>query len=399
MADVETIFYHRGKAMIHGVKKKKVLLASPLPPPHSGWERITEYILNSGLTKKFQIIHLDTSNKRMSNSERGRFDLLNIIMSLKSIFKLVILMCIYRPDISEIPLPQNRAGFLKWSCYILIASLFRSKIVSRLEGAEFDRFHKASSPLMKKYIQFILNRIDLMIVRANTLKHQLNGLIPFHKIKTIYHPISHETSQFSTRHHVQSSNTYPNILFLSHISKAKGALDLLKSIPFVIKEIPHINFLFTGDIIENEKNIMHINNPSSTRAEIETIIRSLKINDYVKFLGVVTGQRKRELLSMSTLLVLPSYSEAFSYVILEAMASGLPIITTPVGAFPEVFRQNVNVRYTEVGHPRHLAENILDLIRNPDLRLKMKHANYKLIQNSFTMAAFEDRMTEIFTGL
>ena len=379
--------------------KGKILLASPLPPPYSGYETITEYLLRSKITKEFDVIHLDTSNRR-SNSERGRFDILNSLQTLKLTMNLFRLLIIHRPQIANIPIARNKAGFLKWSVLIWIASVFRTDIVSRLGGEDFDKFYGASSSLMKKYIRFILKQISTVIVRAQRLKSQFDGLVPEEKIRVVYLPI--DTAEFrdiSDKPNGKVPRGEIKVLYVSHISKAKGALDLLKAIPIVVNQVSDIKFLFAGDIIKVERNILHIGNPPDILREIDSIIEKYKIRHYIEFLGLVVGQNKISTFLDADIFVFPSYSEGFPFVVLEAMAAGLPIVATPVGALPEVFKDGENVLFADRGNPQDIAEKILMLIRNPALREKMIAINHKNIEKRFNMDRFADQMLNVFKEL
>ena len=381
------------------MRKKKILLASPLPPPYSGYEKITQYILKSKISKEFEIIHLDTSNKR-SNVERGKFDFINILMNLRSIINIFKMLIIYQPEIANIPIARNRAGFLRWSALILAASLFQTKIVSRLGGADFDKFYQSSSYLMRKYIKFVLKQVDIIIVRANRLRAQFKGLVSERKLRVVYVPI--DVSEFDGYHRKFNKIYFKDeikVLYMSHVSKSKGALDLIKAIPIIIREIPNIKFLFAGDVLRIERNIIHIDDNPNVEKELNLLIRGENIRPYIKFLGIISGQKKIDTLFASDIFVFPSYSEGFPFVVLEAMAAGLPVIATPVGALPEVFDDGNNIVFINTGSPQDIAKKILALLKNPKLQEEMSIINRKLIEEKLNVDNFGDRMITIFNEL
>jgi len=131
------------------------------------------------------------------------------------------------------------------------------------------------------------------------------------------------------------------VLFIGHISKAKGALDLIKSIPLVVKQLPAVKFLFAGNVIERDYNIKFVQNST----HLCRLFWGLKDRypEHFEYLGVVTGKTKKELLKSVDILALPSYSEGFPFVVLEGMSAGLPVIATRVGALPEVFRHGEDI--------------------------------------------------------
>jgi glycosyltransferase involved in cell wall biosynthesis len=80
---------------------------------------------------------------------------------------------------------------------------------------------------------------------------------------------------------------------------------------------------------------------------------------------------------------LPSYSEGLPITILEAMATGLPIIASSVGSIPEVIQDGKNGFLIEAGDYKALAEKIKLLIRNKDLRQQMAINNVKKIAANY----------------
>ena len=103
------------------------------------------------------------------------------------------------------------------------------------------------------------------------------------------------------------------------------------------------------------------------------IVNCKKYNSNYK--GVVSVEEKIKLFKSSDIFVLPSYTEGLSMSCLEAMAFGLPVITTPVGAMPDVIKNGKNGIITPVADHERLFENIELLMNNRELRIKMGNNN------------------------
>jgi glycosyltransferase involved in cell wall biosynthesis len=89
-----------------------------------------------------------------------------------------------------------------------------------------------------------------------------------------------------------------------------------------------------------------------------------------------------DLYQRADVFVLPSRSETFGLAVAEALACGLPVITTRVGAFPEMVRDGVNGHLVPPGSPHLLAEAIRSLIDHPERRAAMGAASLDLARQA-----------------
>ncbi len=384
-------------------KKKKILLASPLPPPYSGYEKVTQTILGSDLVRKFDVVHVNTSNNRDSGV-RGSFDLANLLTSIRRWGELFVALFVHRPEVVNIPIARNRMGFLKYSLYILLAIFFRCRIVSKLGGENFDVFYERSSPLFQWYIRAVLKKIAIMVVEADRLQAQFAGLVEPERLRTVYLGLDMEKDFAALAGKTrpvpaEAPGKNVNVLFLGYISKAKGALDLLESIPAVVAHKDSVRFTLAGPMIRREKNIVHIDNPVDTKAAVEKILAVNDLCRHVRLPGEVTGDRKATVFRKADMFVLPSYSEGFPFVVLEAMAAGLPLITTRVGALPEILEEGRNVLFVKTSAPGELAEKIVALAENSQLRREMGAANRRLVEKKFNLNCFARQMEKIYDAV
>ena len=118
------------------------------------------------------------------------------------------------------------------------------------------------------------------------------------------------------------------------------------------------------------------------RKECEDIAHALGIEDNVRFLG--RRSDVAELLSAFDIYVLPSVAEASSLTLLEAMAAGLPIVTTHAGGNPEAVVNDVTGVLASPGNASGFARAIISLIKDPEKRRRMGEAGRKRLESSFT---------------
>lgn len=137
------------------------------------------------------------------------------------------------------------------------------------------------------------------------------------------------------------------LLHTSNFRPVKRVPDVVKIFNLVNKEIPS-KLLLIGD--------------GPDKFECEQLCKKLNITDRVKFLG------KKEIivdyLNSSDLFLLPSQSESFGLAALEAMACGVPVITSSVGGLPELVKHNECGFIAEIGDVERMAKYAIELLSN-----------------------------------
>ena len=137
------------------------------------------------------------------------------------------------------------------------------------------------------------------------------------------------------------------LIHTSNFRPVKRVPDTIKIFEEVQKEIPS-KLILVGD--------------GPDRSECERLSRQLDLCDKVKFLGKQDGLV--EILSSSDLFLIPSQSESFGLAALEAMACGLPVISSSVGGLPELVRHNETGFIAEIGDVDRMAKYALELLGN-----------------------------------
>jgi len=147
------------------------------------------------------------------------------------------------------------------------------------------------------------------------------------------------------------------LVHTSNFRTVKRVPDAIRVFEKVQKEIPS-KLILIGD--------------GPDRSECERICRQLELCDKVKFLGKQDGLV--EILASSDLFLIPSQSESFGLAALEAMACGLPVISSSVGGLPELVKHNETGFIAEIGDIDRMAKYALELLSN-DKKYKLFSEN------------------------
>ena len=131
---------------------------------------------------------------------------------------------------------------------------------------------------------------------------------------------------------------------------------------------------------------------------LEALARQLGIGDRVTFAGPVHGADKAALLHHAHLLVLPSYSENFGNVVLEAMAAGRPVVVTPeVGLAPTVTESGAGL--VADGDAEELSRAITALVNDPGRRDAMGARGRAVVAERYTWPAVAAQMESLYASV
>ena len=379
---------------------KAVLFIGPYPPPYAGPEQSMKNLLESNLRNRFNIVFLNT-NVRKSNHNKGRFDLVMVLAFFSFIFRLTKNIIKYHPSLVYYFVTATRIGWLGRDVWcIALSKLFGLKIVIHMRAGHF----KSNYERMTKFEQWLIKKscsmVDLGIVQSECLKNQYQSLIPEHKIVSIYNSV--DTDIYDNKN--ISTYNKNSILFLGHLSYAKGYCDLLQVIPEVVKLFPDVIFSFAGTFRDKERNVFH-NQITGEKLQFKSSKNCLDeyIGDQYKknyqYLGVVSGKDKIELLRNCNFLVLPSYSEGFSMSVLEAMAMGKPVVCSPVGAMGDIVIHGENGLINNPGDNEQLKDNIIALLDNVKMRNDMAENNYTCVRSMFRIDIITEQIGDCFESL
>ena len=114
------------------------------------------------------------------------------------------------------------------------------------------------------------------------------------------------------------------------------------------------------------------------------LCKNLGIKRNVEFKGSIIGRKLVEYYQKSNVLVLPSLSESFGMVLLEAMACKKPVIGSNVGGIPYVIDNDQNGLLVPPKDPQALADAIIKILTNPQLAKKMGEEGYEKVIKNFT---------------
>ncbi|MCC0015026.1 MAG: glycosyltransferase family 4 protein [Rhodobiaceae bacterium] len=126
------------------------------------------------------------------------------------------------------------------------------------------------------------------------------------------------------------------------------------------------------------------------------MVRSLGLQERIEVPGWLDGKAIDALLSSADILALPSQTENLPMSVIEAMANGLAIVTTPVGAIPDIIEDGVTGLFVEPGNAGQLSDALAHMIHDPALRRKLGQNARAYQQAHLDAANYAKRMVDIW---
>lgn len=243
-----------------------------------------------------------------------------------------------------------------------------------LDGSNrtYNRLRRVLSPLIH---QFIAVSQDLSRWLVETVN------IPESKVSQIYNGV--DTQRFTPRTST-GANTPPDLPEAFQPREGRlvlgtvGRLAAVKDQQLLLLAL-HQLVTLRPDLRERLRLLMVGDGPE--RPGLSEKINSLALNDLVWLAG--DRENIPELLRSMDIFILPSLGEGISNTVLEAMASGLPVIATAVGGNPELVQDGVSGLLFPVGDADALCQALITVIDAPDLRIAMGQAAQTRIRQQF----------------
>jgi D-inositol-3-phosphate glycosyltransferase len=183
----------------------------------------------------------------------------------------------------------------------------------------------------------------------------------------------------------------PVIVFAGRLERLKGAEIVIRALAQLPRESgqPAPVLLIIGD--DSHNGAAESAASGGERLRLRSLSQALGVAAQMRFLGAVDQPTLARYLSLAAVCVVPSYSESFGLVALEAAACGTPVVASRVGGLPTIVKDGLT-GYTLTSHdPAQFAERIGRLLQDEDLRQCFSRRS-RLVASQFTWQATVDRL-------
>lgn len=216
----------------------------------------------------------------------------------------------------------------------------------------------------------------------DTLRNKLN-VIPNGVDTQLFKPSKSAKQTLRARYGLDKDDLV--VLSVGRLVARKGFRDLLLAFRLVTRKIKDVKLILVGD--------------GPLERTLRKMATSLRISDRVIFAKEVTIDELRMHYAGAELFVLPSYYEGQGITYLEAMASGVPIVATNISAIPETVHHNENGLLVKLGNPEELADAIIELLEDDNLREGMGRKGRKMALKKYDWSLIGKRIESVYESL
>lgn len=352
--------------------KKKILITSPSIDTKdnvSGIANLTRLLIENNNIVDYKLFVVG----KKDNEDR---DMKWLIKQPLLIFSFVRSVLLDNISLIHINIPLEKYSSIANSVLAFLCYLFNKSYIIHIRGGKYSKNYNI--PMLHKYlIKKSLKHSECIVTLGEGERIYINKFynIDLNKITSL--PNSVQIPNIDVIKNKKKGIL--QILFLGRIDKNKGLTEIIDALK-QFKTSSEFNFNIAGE------------GPDKV-----WLLESL-LNERIKFTyhGIVSGDKKTELLSNSHIFLLPSYFEGLPNSLLEAMSYGVIPIITPVGSVTEVVKDKFNGLLVAVNNSLEIVNALTFIINNEAHRSNLSLNAYNSIKSDYSLTNYIDKLNEIY---
>ena len=367
-------------------KPLRILVVGQTPPPHGGQAVMIQALLQ-GRYSRIQLFHVRMTFSADMDSV-GKFALGKVFTLFATMARVAWARVRHRtPVLYYPPSGPNKVPVLRDIALLCATRWLFRRTVFHFHAGGVSEFAPQLPALIRPLFRMAYRRPDLAI-RTAAQNPDDGAALGARRCTVVPNGIA------DARHTLPEHEAGPGlpieILFVGVLVESKGVRVLLEAFATLRKQ---------G--VDARLRIMGRWNEEPLRAWAMGFIREQGIGDRVEFLGVLSGAEKNARFAACDIFCFPSWFEAesFGLVLVEAMQFAKPVVSTHWRGIPSVVEDGVNGYLVPVKDAHAVAEKLVVLARDPDLRRRMGEAGRRIFEERFTLEAFHRRMEDELAAL
>lgn len=353
-----------------------VCLVSPLPPPYGGISHWTKLILDHSEKDSratLQVVDTAIRWREVHDLAFWKRVIFGGMQLVRDFFKVSFCVSCMRPDVIHLT-TAGRLGLIRDFAVVILGKIFKTPVVYHIRFGRlsdlflFKNFEWRFFVLVAKYASCLIS-IDRKTFET------LLSVFPENKVVLI--PNCFDPRDFIAPSSSTVQDCRKSVVYLGWVIPTKGIGELVEAWRLVRRSGWKLIVVGPGD------------------KDFISGLRQIYDGDDIQFVGGKSHPESIEILRSSGIFVLPSYTEGFPNVIVEAMALGLPIVATAVGAIPEMIGEGRGV-LVPMRDAVALSIAIRELIDNSDARKRLGELAQEKAYREYSVDAVYERYVNVW---
>lgn len=358
----------------------KVLLIGPLPAPINGCSYANQTLVKNLKQRRISCSYINTSTADISGVQGHKFSIAKAFSFIKTYFRI---HKVFSASVVYVTPGQTFFGVCKYAPFLLLCRFFRKPYIIHLHGNYLGKEYAILKGIKKRIFGFLVSGASAGIVLSPSLRTNFKNLLPENKIFIVENFVD----DYFLQPLLGKDRTKLRILYLSNLMREKGILELMEGLLLLKNKNIEFDITVAGAM---EKGI-----------EEEFKVCCKTLGNQIKYMGTVTGDKKRKVLTEANVFILPTYykMEGQPICLLEGMAAGNIIITTAHAGIPDVVTED-NGFFVKERSPEGLAS----CLEKISLQLccmvnRFSAHNIKYASDNFTEKVFTDKVVTILYAI
>lgn len=362
------------------MEKPTILFLTQLPPPVHGASAVNLSIKNSNIINQNLNAHYFNISPAKNLSDIGKLSALKILSFFHIFFKSITLYLTIKPQLVYITLSPHGLAFYKDGLIALALKIMGGKLVFHMHGKGIKS--KVTHSRINLFIyKLVFKKVDII---------HLSELL-FSDIEDVR---DKKTKLLSLSNGIEYSNTKSlkpekfTFIYLSNFVPAKGTDIFIQAVSIANKKKPNS---FEAKLVGGTRDPLY--------AKLLSNLITPELEKIITMHGPLYGDKKNNSLLSSNVFVLPTKNDCFPLSILEAMASGLAVISTKEGAIPSMVDHGITGDLIDSATPEILASAMLKHIEDQHYSNSCSIAGKKKFNEMYSISHFENGLLQTLRNI
>lgn len=353
----------------------RILQIGPLSPPVGGMATVVEGLM-AALSPHAEVRVVNTS--KTTTADRALWQ--GVIAQLRLLGRVAALCVGWRPDVVHIH-TCSRFTFWRNGVDVVLARLLGRKVVLHIHGGGFGKFLASLTSGRALVARGVLGLAHRVVVLGEGWKELLDRWTDPNFVVVVPNgvPVGELVA-------IRARPEF-TIVCLANYECGKGQADLLRAVAG-LRGPRQVRVVLPG--FETEPG---------QQAKLQALAAELGLGDRVEIPGPVTGVDKAQRLCRADCFCLPSYDEGLPMAMLEAMAIGLPVVVTRVGAIPEAVIDDEEGLQFDAGDVPALTAHLQRLMDDPARAAELGRRGRERLIRDFSLDAAVQRLLVLYREL